>query len=172
MENQQISAELEQNILHAVTPKERLIFQRASIIKRKLADSLRSIRRHYKDLVFQGSKNCIDNWVMDHFYLIEKEGKNLLKDLDAVILPLDQENHQTDVITLIDLCLEDMEFSFTTESLMDVISVFEQRRPMKNFEIEFLTQAMKISAIHKIRDSLFGGGAGGTIGTEGDCLII
>lgn len=157
MEKQQISEQLEQNILHAVTPKERLIFQRASKIKRKLADSLRSIRRHYKDLVFQGSKNCIDNWVIDHFYLIEKEGKNLLKDLDTVILPFGQKGGQADVIIFIDLCLEDTEFSFTTESLIDAVSVFEQRRSMKNFEIEFLTQAMKISAIHKIRDCLFGG---------------
>ena len=157
MENQQISEQLEQNILHAVTPKERLIFQKASIIKRELADSLRSIRRHYKDLVFQGSKNCIDNWVIDHFYLIEKEGKILLKDLDAIILPFDKKNSQTDVISFIDLCLEDMEFSFTTESLINAVSVFEQRRPMKNFEIEFLIHAMKISAINKIRNCLFGG---------------
>lgn len=162
MKSQPLNHSFKQAILSVMTPQRELGYKKARPLQRQIAKDLKLIRGRYRSLVLRGEKSNIDQLVADHFYLIEREGKYLLREADNLLLPLNQDGN-SDTIALMRLCVLEPDFRFTTESLLEVIDIAGQKRLFQNFELDFFPGAAKAAAISVIREYMTAGEGAETI---------
>ncbi|MDF2567134.1 MAG: carbohydrate binding protein, partial [Oscillospiraceae bacterium] len=114
------------------------------------------IKERYKQVTYNSIETEVDRWLVDNFYIIDKEGKTLLKDIEGTFLPFNKVYKLPDVYIVIKELVFDESFEFSTKSMMEFVTLFEQTRYIKNFELEFLRNAIKIAAIEAVYICLFG----------------
>lgn len=152
--------DFEEEILQLVSPKETLLYKRTSILKKKAAGNLRRIRKKYKYLLGKGIRSVSDHLIADHYYLFERETKGLLKELDGGYLPFGPHSEEPDLIGWMKCCLRQEDFSFETGAVIALIGQIEQKRKLKNFELDFLPAAIRFAALETIAEHLSTGERG------------
>ncbi|MCL2088430.1 MAG: DUF3131 domain-containing protein [Oscillospiraceae bacterium] len=129
-------------------------FRSAQNLRHRLKYHLRRIRSAYKHTTLRGGLSAAGEWLCDNYYMIEKDGKSLLKDLKTVILPQCEKSSLPQIYLFTREAVFDYEFEFSTETSLQLISLFESHRPMQNFELDFFKNAVRIGAIEGVYKSV------------------
>ncbi len=152
MEQKEFNCVLRENLRQAVTPDDTVCYIKTGRVQKAAARALKKLRRQYKQLVLHGEKDEFDSLLLEHYYLIEREGKALLKDTKELYLPAAGQSEAPDIIRIVRFCMEEPGFVFDTDSVSALISAFESVRKIKSFELEYLLSAMKAAAIQLLAE--------------------
>lgn len=123
---------------------------RAHLLRKKLAGYFHAVRSRYRDSSLSSASGPVDQWLCDNYYMVEKEAKGLSKELRGVLLPIDQETGFPEIYLLVRAAVFDDTVSLTIENCTELIELFESRRSLTNFELDFFRMALRAAALEGV----------------------
>ena len=122
-------------------------FKSVSHLVASLRRWMKSLRRRYRLVTMRGTENDAEQWLYDNYFVLDREGKQLLRDIAELSLPYNCEYELPDVYLMLRELVRDETFVFSIESMLVFVGAFEQTRYIRNFEIDFLKNGIKIASI-------------------------
>ena len=184
-----ISVDLQGKLNETIDGYEQVKYKKINGLISLLKKSLYYIRRNYKKASLGGINSVLFEWLCDNYYMIEQDGKELLKNIDEIMLPsafshhtkchapsctnrpckkshgirgnsvLFHDNFNANlpyIYRFIRQAVFDVDFEFTTQSSIELISCYEKGRSVQNFELDFYKTAVRIAAIEGVCRAVMG----------------
>lgn len=123
---------------------------RADQLRRQLGKQFQAVRSRYKQSSLNEGDGPVDQWLCDNYYLVEKEAKSLAKQLRGVLLPLDKATGLPEIYLLVRAAVFEESVELTTEGCGELIDLFEHRRSLTNFELDFFQMALRAAALEGV----------------------
>ncbi|MCL2014095.1 MAG: hypothetical protein FWG69_03815 [Oscillospiraceae bacterium] len=145
-----INTNLEKKLTDVLAGYCTIKYKKSDTLVNLLKKSLADIRRQYKKASLGGVYSTCNEWLCDNYYMIEQEGRALLKSIAKTALPCAPDGLAY-VYSFVYTATLDLEFEFSTESCTELVTLFEKGRNIQNFELDFLKTAIRISAVEGVR---------------------
>lgn len=154
MQQNYINQNLEKTLKKTINEFNELKYSDNKFLKKTIKFWLNNIRTRFEVVTNYGCKSKIDNWIYCNYYIVEKQAKHLLKSINKIYLPIDNKYNLPDIYVYIRQCMFDEYFEFNTKSVIELIDLFEMKRYLTNFEMDFIEYSIRISSIELIYNLL------------------
>lgn len=119
---------------------------RPRVLKRQMEKDLRCLRRAYAKALRAHDDTALGEWLCDNFYLLEREGRGVLQQLNAApALPLDEDG----TVRLFSICLR---AARETPALSEpIVEACLQQAGLCGAELELLPLFLRAALLHTAR---------------------
>ena len=117
-------------------------------LKKKLGRELSYIRSVYRDMLSKGKRDENSEWLSDNYYILEKEGRSLIKEFGRrFFLPCESGHEPVVYLEMLDF-LEKNGSVVTSESLKSHIECRQQKKYYQSCELYSLSAMLRAGLLH------------------------
>ncbi|WMJ23230.1 glucoamylase family protein [Paludicola sp. MB14-C6] len=145
--NQELQEKLKAYISEFIESK----FISSKCLIKQVRSSRRTIRKYYNSLMPYSNTSGFERLFCDSYYKVERESHLILKRLKNVYLPASKGKCNIDLYGFFD-CVLQSHCIINTDSIIDLIGLFEEKRYMKNVEFDFIEVILKCAAVNNIAE--------------------
>lgn len=136
-------------ILDLCGKKGELSLKKHGVLRARLAKELELLRKAYRMSLQQENRTGVTEWLCDNYYIFEREGRTLIREL-KVMPPLPTQKGQK-LAAIYNLCnhiCKEQNGIPSTETLEEILRAANQIRSLEGRELDALPMMLRIAMLH------------------------